>query len=121
MKEYKDFLNTNANSLHFSVYTCIIIIFTVIIDIIVLIGVTAIFFAAGEQDTGAIITSFISATKLGFGKSIVLIFAIPFVMMFSYTKTYKDKLVDKAIPLGGIALIAAVYIEGVFQLLCAIL
>lgn len=128
LKEYKAFLKTNANSLHFSVYTCIIIVITIVIDLISLIFVTVLIFAANggaelvanEEIVIQFFSALSSAIKLGFGGSFVLLFAIPFVLLFSYTKTYKDKLIDKAIPIGGIALILAVYGEGIFQLLCVL-
>lgn len=122
LAEYKKFLKTNANSLHFSVYACIIAIITVIIDVIVLVIVTSVLFnEAGGGDAVELLEAFSSALKLGFGESVVLIFAIPFIMLFSYTKTYKDKMVDRVIPLGGVGLLVAVYIEGVFQLICALM
>ncbi len=129
LKEYKAFLKTNANSLHFSVYTCIIIVITVIIDLIAMIFVTAIIYtstvgaevAESGEAISEILNALVAATKLGFGESAALIFVIPFVLLFSYTKTYKDSLVDKLVPVGGIGLVGVVFIEGIFQILCVLL
>ncbi len=52
---------------------------------------------------------------LGFGKSSILLAAIPFVLLFSYKKVHKNKEMDKFIPIVGVGLIAIVYIEGVFR------
>lgn len=119
LKDYKSFLKTNANSLHFSVYTTIIIIISIILDIIMLLVMTVILtLASGDVSEMSVISAFMLTLKLGFGGSIIMILAIPFVMLFSYTKTYKDGLIDKAIPVGGVALTVFVYFEGIFQLLC---
>ena len=56
------------------------------------------------------------ADNLGFGKSISLLFTIPFVMLFSYSKTHNNPQVDKFIPLAGIGLIVLIYIEGIFEI-----
>ena len=44
-----------------------------------------------------------------------LILAVPLVLLFSYTKTHKNPKIDLFIPIGGIALIALVLLEGTFQ------
>ena len=121
LAEYKKFLKTNANSLHFSVYACIIAVVTVIIDVIALVLVAAMLYNDGGEAAIALLEALSSALQLGFGQSVVLIFAIPFILLFSYTKTYKNKTVDRAIPLGGVGFLVAVYIEGVFQIICAII
>lgn len=124
LKEYRAFLKTNANSLHFSVYTSIIIVISVIIDILLLVLVTAIMYVSngsgGDEAVEAveILAAFSTAYKMGFGGSVVLLFAIPFVMLFSYTKTYKNDIVDKIIPLAGVGLIVVVYVEGIFRIIC---
>ena len=117
LSEYKAFLKTNANSLHFSVYTCIIIVVSVIVDFIVLILVASFIFVYNGGGENILLEAFTTANKLGFGESLGLLLIIPFVLLFSYTKTYKDNMIDKFIPFGGVALIAMVYVEGAFRLL----
>ena len=39
------------------------------------------------------------------------------MLLFSYTRTYKNKMLDTFIPFAGIILIALVYLEGGYQLL----
>ena len=42
---------------------------------------------------------------------------IPFMLLFSYTRTHKNRVVDAVLPLFGIALIFMVWIEGGYQTL----
>ena len=57
------------------------------------------------------------AGAVGFGGSVYLIYLAPLVLLFSYTRKPKYRLVDMLIPVAGIALILIVYIEGIHQLL----
>lgn len=119
--EYGEFLKTNANSLHFSIFTTIAIIITVLIDIFLLYVIASIMASVGvnsEEEAGVFLLSYISLLYgLGIGKSVVMIFTIPFVLLFSYTRTYKNASIDRAIPLFGVGLLFFVYFEGFFQLL----
>ena len=114
-EEYSQFLKTNANSLQFSVFTTVIFAVCAIVDLIitVAIAITISVNAAtpelGNQGVEALL-------KCGMGKSLSLIFITPFILLFSYTKTHKNKLIDTIIPVAGIAVIALVLIEGGFQL-----
>ena len=40
---------------------------------------------------------------------------IPFMLLFSYTRKYKNRLFDTVLPLCGIAAIALIYLEGSYQ------
>ena len=44
-----------------------------------------------------------------------MVFAIPFILLYSYQRKHKDARVDIAIPILGIALIVVVYVEGIYQ------
>lgn len=57
------------------------------------------------------------AVAVGFGGSIYLIFLAPVVLLFSYTRKPKNRLVDALIPAAGVFLSLLVYIEGIHQLL----
>lgn len=117
LSDYKAFLKTNANSLHFSIYTCITIVVSVVIDFIALILVAS-FMAYSMGGGKEVMTeAFSMANSLGFGDALGLLIIIPFLLLFSYTKTYKNDTVDKFIPFGGVALIVAVIVEGVFRII----
>lgn len=57
------------------------------------------------------------ASAVGFGGSAFLFYLAPLVLLFSYTRKPKYRLVDMLVPVAGIALILIVYIEGIHQLL----
>ncbi len=54
---------------------------------------------------------------VGFGGSVYLFFLAPVVLLFSYTRKPKNRLLDALIPVAGIFLILFVYIESFHQLL----
>ena len=57
------------------------------------------------------------ARAVGFGNSVYLILLAPLVLLFSYTRRSKLRMLDMLIPAAGIALILFVYLEGIHQLL----
>lgn len=123
-EEHKEFINTNANSLHFSIHTSVVIVITVILDAVLFVLIAAICVSTvpGIEDPavmGAAIESALSMVyHWGFGQSIPLLLLIPIVMFFSYTRTCKHPKFDIFVPLAGVALIVLLYIEGAFQLIC---
>lgn len=59
---------------------------------------------------------FLYADALGIGQTMSMIFAIPFIMLYSYTRSHKNKTIDIAIPIASVALLALVYLEGIYQI-----
>jgi hypothetical protein len=43
---------------------------------------------------------------------------IPVLLLFSYTKTHKNRLLDIAVPITGVAVIILIYMDGLFQFGC---
>ena len=134
-EEYGHFLETNANSLYFSVHACVTFIVAALLDMaILLIFTTAL--AAGdvlaygeefnqvlenrEMLTGIVTNTVNVATAAGFGESLVLLFIAPFVLLFSYTRKHKNTNLDAFIPMIAIVVIAAIYVEAFFQAVCQI-
>ena len=129
-EEYGHFLETNANSLHFSVHACVTFIVAAVVDIVIFIIFSVLMTAgdlaaAGEQviENEEMVASMTTrvmyvAQAAGFGESTVLLFVAPFVLLFSYTRKHKDTKMDLLIPMIGIAAIVALYIEAVFQAIC---
>ncbi|MBR3739235.1 MAG: hypothetical protein IKN04_02115 [Clostridia bacterium] len=132
-EEYGLFLETNANSLHFSVHACVTFIIAAVLDIMIFIAFSTLMtagdvMAAGEMAEQvienkemltdmAMRTAFV-AQAAGFGESLVLLFVAPFVLLFSYTRKHKDTKMDLFIPVIGIAAIVALYTEAVFRAIC---
>ena len=123
-EKYEEFLQTNRNSLHFSVFISIIFTIVVVIDIILFF----IFFIGnifdyidyyGGDAATAIDVLYNNLSYWGIGKTIPLILSIPFIMLFSYTRKYakKTKMLDTIIPLAGVLLILITYIEGFYEVI----
>ena len=114
-EEYNQFLKTNANSLQFSVFTSVIFAVCAIVDIVITATIALVIsFSAATPELGN--QGFEALIDCGMGKSLSLIFIVPFILLFSYTKSHKNKRIDIIIPIAAIALIALVLIEGGFQL-----
>lgn len=109
--EYHKFLLTNRNSLSFSIQLSVLILFFATIDFII----TFIIFLIIYIQTGNIDLYSEYARIYGTGQCLALIIAIPFILLYSYTRTHKNSLIDAFIPVIGIALCALVYIEGIYQ------
>ena len=114
-EEYQLFLKTNRNSLHFSIFTAIVFLIAGLIDL-VLYSALLYLQANGSAEIAEIINS------LGLGKGTIgLLILAPFVLLFSYTRKYKGRRIDMLIPVGGIALIIFIYLEGIFQAITTLL
>ena len=74
--------------------------------------------AAHEAQINASIDTGIRlAEAVGFGGSMYLILLAPMVLLLSYTRKPRNRLLDTLIPVAGVALILLVYVEGIHQLL----
>ena len=118
-KEYQAFLLTNRNSWSFSVFTAIIMVIAGVVDALIVLGM-AIFHLRNNFVTSANYTELVyeavsNASELGFGNSIMLIPLAPVILLFSYTRKYKNVLVDLLIPLLGVVLIVFIYLEAIYH------
>ena len=121
LEEYKAFLDTNANSWHFSVHAAIIMVAAVILDIIFIIifGVAYIAPITDPALSDSATAEAISIMlKCGFGGSTSLLIIAPFMLLFSYNRVPKFPKLDLFIPIAGVVLIVIIYIEGLFWLIC---
>lgn len=117
-EEYQAFLKTNRNSFQFSRFTAIILAVAGVLDIVAFFVVSAILSQhtpEGAELAEGFYLSHLNA--LGLGESVLLLLLAPLMLLFSYTRTHKNKTLDMFIPCAGIALIALVYVEGGYQFL----
>ena len=127
-QEYMEFTKTRLNSLQFSVFSSIMILVTGVIDLILLIGFSAFDIVVKNMDHPEQVKnaseqaleemSMVSArgvTGWGIGAHSTMIFIIPIILLFSYTRNHKNPKADLAIPIGGILLAVFVGIEGLHQ------
>ena len=105
-EEYREFLKTRRNSLHFSVFTALIMFFAGLIDVILDV----------ELESGGV--SFAKAIGLGAASSLTIL--SPLMLLFSYTRRNKNKLVDLIIPIIGMSLMAWVALEGLYRVMAAL-
>ena len=52
---------------------------------------------------------------MGFGESVPLLFVAPIVLLYSYTRRPKSKMISMLIPVVGIVLMVLMVIEGIYQ------
>ena len=127
-QEYMEFTKTRLNSLQFSVFSSIMILVTGVIDLILLIGFSAFDIVVKNMDHPEQVKnaseqalekmSMVSSrgvTGWGIGLHSTMIFIIPIILLFSYTRNHKNPKADLAIPIGGILLAVFVGIEGLHQ------
>ena len=127
-QEYMEFTKTRLNSLQFSVFSSIMILVTGVIDLILLIGFSAFDIVVKNMDHMEQVEnaseqaleemSMVAARGVagwGIGLHSSMIFIIPIILLFSYTRNHKNPKADLAIPIGGILLAVFVGIEGLHQ------
>ena len=113
-EEYQQFLLTNRNSLHFSVFAGIQMLIFGVLDIFVLIF-GAMLLAGGDEELTYRMLDVIHAA--GFGESAVLVILAPFMLLYSYTREPKKKIISTLIPAAGIILIIMIFIQGFYQVI----
>ena len=120
-EQYKVYLKSNRNSIDFSVQLSILILIFVIIDLFLFILVTILYLTnlapEAQQTQEGLIYAMGNANSIGLGEAMSLLLIIPIIMLFSYTKTHKNKKIDTLMPVAAIGVMAIVYIEGIYQVL----
>ena len=116
-EEYMAFVHTNRNSLHFSIFASILLLVAGIADLVLLLTMASyeILQVGGIKVIST--RGVMGVTAMGFGNAIQLTLVAPFVLLFSYTRTHKNKLIDLFIPIAGIVIILLLYLQGNYQIL----
>ena len=112
-EEYEQYLTTRRNSLAFSVQLSLLILAVAIFEfiIIIVVGVHLMSHGMGADEAIGILPTY------GLGQAGNMIIAIPFILLYSYTKTHKNDKIDLFLPLIGIGVIVLVYIESISGIL----
>lgn len=111
--EYDEYLKTNANSLQFSILTCVVLVLAIILDIIIA-SICAGTLAAKRDIPIETAVSVVQTT--GLGKCFPVLFILPIIMLFSYSRSYENKLVDMVIPVVGLGFCVYSVLETFVQL-----
>lgn len=124
VRDYERYTQTNSHSLHFSIFSSVMILITAIIDIILNIVGAALFMAssmsaeavsqAAEITKEAAEGALKAVDAWGIGKHTSMLMIIPIILLFSYTRNHKDTRLDMAIPVGGAILAAFTFLETLY-------
>lgn len=134
-EEYEKYLTMNRNSLHFSIYSAVLVIIAAIVDALALVIPSALEVVMSAQEKYGdqmqemlegvtedyLANAVPTALALGFGGAVSMIMLVPILLLFSYTKKTVFKVeslnytLDLLIPIGGVAIAAIVLIEGGYQ------
>ena len=117
-KDYHDYLKTNRNSFTVSVTLVTIILFVAVLEVVLLIGLFA-YYSGYMGAEFSYFSEVLSVYQLG--QCSAMIIAIPFILLYSYTRTHKQSNLDIIIPLAGIGLVVFVYIESIYQFLITLI
>ena len=128
LEDYNAFLKTNKNSFQFAkkfalmtfIYGLVDLLFVVIMISLRLLseGLFDDFIQLGDEE--AVMISVLmqqQISQIGFGNATSLIFFAPFILLFSYTKSYRKSKVDTLIPIIAIVVIGLIILEGIFRVL----
>ncbi len=114
-EQYDAFLKTNRNSLAFSVKLSIILVILALVDLILVVTALVV------QEVAQIPEAMNMAGILKIGDCAGTLIAIPFILLFSYTRRTKNQMMDLMVAFGGIILVVLVYIESIYQLIVQLL
>ena len=113
-EHFAKFLNSKRNSLSFSVTLSIIIGVFAILEILMAGVLTTIYIIFKGEDF-SLFDKCLDA--FGIGQVITCLIAVPFILLYSYTRDHKDTNIDLFIPIAGIGLTAFVYVEYIYNFL----
>ena len=117
-EDYKQFQKTNVNSLHFALFLVATIIVISVLDVASNVLLSGLLIAKnmpadGNEEMANIViaTCFRMVQSWGFGDCLSMLIIVPVLVFFDYKKTYKNNLIDVALPIAGIGLIVIIYLE----------
>ncbi|MBQ9385108.1 MAG: hypothetical protein IJT87_12835 [Ruminiclostridium sp.] len=125
-EQYREYLDSNKNSLEFSKHLMLIIFIYALLDLGLFIVLTAshvvIMGSIGQTEFSEEVISegMNTVSEWGFGGTARMIDILPIVLLFSYTRSHKKPLIDTGIPIAGVIAIVIIYLDGAFQMLEAV-
>ena len=124
-EDYQAFLQTNRNSLHFSIFLSVTMVVAAVLDYFIMYYLMSKAAPSVEALENASLEKAIEyatvAQAIGFGSaSVPLLVAAPFILLFSYTRLPKNPRISILIPVIGIVLIILMVVEGSYQVLGAL-
>ena len=131
LEDYNAYLKTNRNSFQFAkkfalmalIYGVLDFVFVMILFIFRLLnaGVWDEYLEGSEEVIEATtIFIFTEVKSIGFGGAVMMVVVAPFILLFSYTKSYKKSKIDTLIPIIAVVVIGLIILEGIFRVLCLV-
>ena len=119
-QDYLDFLKTNRNSLHFSIYLAVAIIVAAVLDYVLMMvlvsaqtGMTREALQAATREADVVVMQYlVGIEKIGIGKTTIMAALAPIMFLFSYNRVPKYKIISLLAPVMGIVLSVLVFLEG---------
>lgn len=120
-EEYLAFLQTNRNSLHFSIYLAVVLVIAAVLDFVILFILMTVQAGSVQALAENLDEHFMelaqSSIAVGAGESISLLFVAPLIMLYSYSRIPKRTIISMIIPAVGIVLIIVMILECIYQFL----
>ena len=113
-EEYVQYLKTRRNSLHFSICLVVAMMAAAILDF-VLLKVFAGMIGTGDVSQEYYIKILIALKDAGFSKSWPLFLVAPILLLFSYNRIPKFKIISLLTPLAAIVIIVMLVLETIYQ------
>ena len=117
-EDYQAFMQTNRNSFHLSVRLAILMVIFAVLDLVLLVLLTYLnadsagaVNAAGEMAEEASDTFVSLSLAVGIGKSWPIGLLAPFMLLFSYNKEPKNKMISMVLPAVAIVLCIFIVLE----------
>ncbi len=123
-EEYRKFQQTNRNSFQFSRFAAIVFVIAGGLDFVLYVFLLVFSMIKTPNIIPDVnnpaYMEYITAeayrvANIGFGQSCSLVLMAPLMLLFSYTRKHKTKVVDYAIPIIGMGLIVFIYLEGILR------
>ncbi len=109
--EFLRYQTTNRCSWSFAKATAILFAFFGFLDFFT---TTVVINIASLDSSYTLLSIYDLIENLGLGQTLGMLVACPFILLFSITRTHKDKMIDLLVPIIGIVVVVLVTIESVF-------
>lgn len=116
--EYEQFLHSNLNAWHFSLFTAVVLVISAFLDVLLLL-ILPLFVINCNLPKEALLKEYTQVTELligtGFGRAVTFLPAAPFVLLLNYKKTYKNRTQDIFIPIIAVSVMLVTAVEIGYQ------
>lgn len=118
-EEFQQYQKTNRNSLRVSLFIALAFVVGAIVDFLAVLFIPAILAVISRQtgDIDSMMQRMNVVLRVGVGSGFGLLFLAPFMLLFSFSKTHKNRMIDRLIPIGGVVFVVLFVFEFAFEAL----